>query len=601
MNIQTKTCKKIIEALKDPSFPSIVLVNGPWGSGKTFLVKNFLQQEIKKEHPSNAKAHYLSLYGIKDLEDFKSKIISQVQMNNPKAARVLNSTVKVIGSIAKGVGDKGATNGVINALADPIKHHLMSKLNNVSLIVDDLERISDKSLKEQVLGECLNLAENNTNVWIVVVANDKYLDDCTALLEKTFLNKITLETNADSVIEFIRSQYNNISEYELEIIRNLVRDLELYNYRIIQRIMQRYLLIKGKILQDKRVDKKPALSSVLEKIIRISCAFYQAQCSLQEIRDFLIKSIKDIASMSDEEIKEKLNDSEEKKKNNLEKCFPGESRFINEILLDFCIEFKELPKEFVSILELPLSSSNREKIMSFSINFVDEEDFQSACSETYEYLFKTTEEKDFTEWFRTLNLYIKYIDWGYLEQDKSKIIDLAKIKSKENNFFIKNIFESDYYFTLGQIIDQDIRELHKELEPQIRSNTKTSEIQGLQNALFESWNRVSGKIRRNYASEEFFIEIESKKLVESICDHWDKGEYRSFSGFLAHRYNTENIYNYLANEEIFLNAMKSALDEKINSLSASLLKGSLTELKQGIKLALESFNKSKEVYKKNNV
>jgi hypothetical protein len=72
--------KKIIELFKDDSFPSMVLIDGKWGSGKTHYVENILIDDLKNEYDTSenryCSPHYLSLYGVSSIDDFRDRIVS---------------------------------------------------------------------------------------------------------------------------------------------------------------------------------------------------------------------------------------------------------------------------------------------------------------------------------------------------------------------------------------------------------------------------------------------------------------------------------------------------------------------------------------------
>ncbi|WP_197413133.1 P-loop NTPase fold protein [Vibrio sp. MEBiC08052] len=199
--------QQVIDFLNDGSFPTIVILTGPWGSGKTYLTKNQLIPELKKEN--NNDVHYISVYGLTSLDDFRDKILSLNYTHNSHSSGWVSSVKNLVGGTTRALGDGGTINGVISALAKPIKHKLLSKIKNVNIVIDDLERASSQKLISEVLGEILNLVENNINVWVVVVANIDQVGSF-QLLEKTFLNRVSINPAPDDIMIFIDKKYPNL-------------------------------------------------------------------------------------------------------------------------------------------------------------------------------------------------------------------------------------------------------------------------------------------------------------------------------------------------------------------------------------------------------
>ena len=58
--------EEVLRYLKDESYQYAILIDGEWGSGKTYFVNNILTKEIKKQEEKTEKPRsvkYISLYG----------------------------------------------------------------------------------------------------------------------------------------------------------------------------------------------------------------------------------------------------------------------------------------------------------------------------------------------------------------------------------------------------------------------------------------------------------------------------------------------------------------------------------------------------------
>lgn len=149
-----KTEQRIHALLEDRSFPRMVLIDGPWGIGKTFYVTNVLQPYLNQIYPKPFKTIYLSLYGVTSLNDFKDRLISIVYANN---ADFSVKGGKFLGFLGQSTEVTSSTKGVtalLSAASSVAKQILFNKLNNLVILLDDLERITLENVRMEVVGEC---------------------------------------------------------------------------------------------------------------------------------------------------------------------------------------------------------------------------------------------------------------------------------------------------------------------------------------------------------------------------------------------------------------------------------------------------------------
>ena len=149
--------------LNDKLYNYEVLIDGEWGCGKTYFVKNTLRKELVDQS-----IKYISLYGCKSIEEVKEKILFSVLLNKDK------SEIKKIDSIA--VGGKA----VCKVIKD--KMHFIPNISITSLcwdwidfsqnlyIFDDLERCE---CQLNVVFGLINEIVEHHNAKVILVANEK--------------------------------------------------------------------------------------------------------------------------------------------------------------------------------------------------------------------------------------------------------------------------------------------------------------------------------------------------------------------------------------------------------------------------------------------
>lgn len=171
-----------------------VMIDGPWGSGKTYFLRNTVIPCLGKEH----KVVYFSVYGYESLAKLKSELIGNLFVSSlskglDKADKQFKtedivSIVKEVGGV---VWDKfsafktlaEATEGFV------INRQLQSQSQDSSpvLIIDDLERISREIHTSDLMGFLLTDIIEPYGYRVIVVGNSQevqYSDEFNKTREK---------------------------------------------------------------------------------------------------------------------------------------------------------------------------------------------------------------------------------------------------------------------------------------------------------------------------------------------------------------------------------------------------------------------------------
>ena len=159
----------LIEYIKEKRYTNAILIDGDWGTGKTFFIKKILLKELKKNVGKKDRCLYVSLYGIEDVVQISSKIYAEILVNS-----VTNFFEDKIKKTFIYTGIKLATKlsstfeswkGIrLPSLKDIIN------IKNCIIIFDDIERANMDINK--ILGYVNDLVEHN-EVKAILVANEK--------------------------------------------------------------------------------------------------------------------------------------------------------------------------------------------------------------------------------------------------------------------------------------------------------------------------------------------------------------------------------------------------------------------------------------------
>lgn len=169
--------KKINDILKEyknnTHKKNAILIDGPWGCGKTYTVLNGLSKYKK--------TIYISLFGVESIDEINEKIYAkQHRIKYFFSRHKLHGTklLKKIEKIREMYNDltySGEKNKYKNTKCD--------------IVFDDLERVSDKIAFKDLLGYVDSLYLNNNNIICLIDSSrlkEKRLEDFQSYKEKTF-------------------------------------------------------------------------------------------------------------------------------------------------------------------------------------------------------------------------------------------------------------------------------------------------------------------------------------------------------------------------------------------------------------------------------
>lgn len=284
----------LINYVSDDRQKYAVLLDGEWGSGKTFFVKNILMDEIEKnfnEDKNKIKVIYISLYGITST----NQILEEICLNIVKYNKdILNNKIlSKVGTISSKVFFAGLNFFNIEKESLPNLSDVIN-IKNMFIIFDDIERCTMNI--NDILGYINNLVEHN-EIKVLLVANqeeigkinlNKNIEDKYSIILSgriNFDNKIEdknlhisqIKQNEDNEKNFIKEQY---TEQELkEKTKRLFSDDLIYKS------------IKEKLI-GYEIKYEPNLSDIFDKIIYSYIRDENTKLIIKKNKNDIIKLIK---------------------------------------------------------------------------------------------------------------------------------------------------------------------------------------------------------------------------------------------------------------------------------------------------------------------
>lgn len=245
---------KFYLSIDNPQFA--VLVNGKWGSGKTFFIKKQLEHwkaKPSKEDENNIllKPIYISLYGVANLNEISEKIKEQLNpFLHSKTVKFLKKitlgAIKVATHVSLDTDENGKEDSKvsfdINSLGLLKSSDPKIKGNKV-LIFDDLERCN---IKLKVLFGYLNEFVEHYNCKLILLSDEEKInkntdeaDSYKEFKEKLIGQTFALQTDIDNAIISFTSRLATSAEKEFllnssSLIKSFFNASKIENLRILK-------------------------------------------------------------------------------------------------------------------------------------------------------------------------------------------------------------------------------------------------------------------------------------------------------------------------------------------------------------------------------
>lgn len=256
--------QKVIDYINDEEIRYALLINGAWGSGKTYLYNNYLADAIakvecgKKERKVNV---YISLYGISNIESLAKELITnyilKVKRINKKMYEISSGIASIISKCISISTDSASINfnGILGSFRNCIN------IKDMVICFDDLERCSIPI--NDLFGFINNLVEHCYCKVIILADEDNigkmYANMNLEIKYLTLLSGKKLIKGVNEKGEIVR---NNTDE-ELTIEQLKKKNEEIYSENYI------YKDIKEKVI-GLSLNYEPELETEIENIIKMT-------------------------------------------------------------------------------------------------------------------------------------------------------------------------------------------------------------------------------------------------------------------------------------------------------------------------------------------
>lgn len=158
-----------------------LFINGDWGIGKTYFIKNNFLFEI--EDDNKIKKEYLSVYDKHSLKEIKNIIITTIfKIIDAKSLKITNGLKNIVSNLdipyVKSENIVSSINDYLDQSSlDKIQEELTQNNEKTVIIIDDIERLKDDVNIKEFLGFIRNTLLDSFSCKVILIGNDEEMKD----------------------------------------------------------------------------------------------------------------------------------------------------------------------------------------------------------------------------------------------------------------------------------------------------------------------------------------------------------------------------------------------------------------------------------------
>ncbi len=319
----------VTDYLKVEKTDYALMINGDWGSGKTYYVKKSLFDNISsidsfliddKKGVLKYEPLYISLYGISETVD----ILHKIQLE-------LNPWMKSKPWLLFKTGANKLASFFNSGFSNSEEKNFLSIFDigkNRVLFLDDLERIDKSKLSiSSVLGQINNFTEQE-NIKVIIICNsEKTKKIFSKINEKTirFSSKYeaVLGDVYDNIISEYSSPYIDFLKEKKQIVLEIFQIAEYKNLRTLKFILDIFQKIYNQAIQVEYKDE------ILKRFLFFTC-IYAIEYKIGAISEVDLNSLKNVGPYSLIDFDFSIDDLVQQPQNDVQEIEPAYSQLFSE-------------------------------------------------------------------------------------------------------------------------------------------------------------------------------------------------------------------------------------------------------------------------------
>ena len=276
-----------------------ILVDGPWGCGKTYQILQFLKNDSSRKSRKKNKIVYVSLFGKTTIDEIHTDIYSKIhplKTGAKKAFRLIPKVAPLFGRVGNMISNMefalNTNESTFNSIGKNIEkasqkvESITKDFNSVSedgskrgklkkrtiVIFDDLERVDTQKISfSDTLGYVNNLFLQNIKVIVICNSNEIKDENFISFKEKIFDREYKISATNDEIINSYFGDYSKfLKDYMFKEFDN--------NLRIALRVSNFY----KEVIKQLSVYNEKYYEKVSNETILYYCALVVVGCNSQK-------------------------------------------------------------------------------------------------------------------------------------------------------------------------------------------------------------------------------------------------------------------------------------------------------------------------------
>lgn len=567
--------EKITALFADDSMPPMILLDGKWGCGKSYYVTQTLMPKLEKVNGDGKrqKVLYFSVYGISGLDDFRDKLISAYYLKDENTSGFLTPLANLTMDLGKHFDAEkgGLVATVLSGFKGIAKHSLLSKLSDFILILDDLERVSDADLCEQILAECLEFSASvERNIKVIAVGNSEHIPSLESFLNKVFMDQLVFNFELEQLFA-ISFGFLELELHIKENILRVIRERSLTNLRVLKRSAYKISKIIPVIKGIDEIDYCQAIGALSRQIIILCHVHYEQGNDYK----FISKALTNISfhNLLDDAVGK--HGSEKTPEEKALDALASISSVSDDMVRFSCGEIY-FPEDIKDYGYLPKIAKPMNQLIFSKVGSMTEGYFKSAYNQLLDYIQKT-ENVECKKWFLCIDTLDYLLRNSYTTSPDfltRGAVDYAEMYWQKVEFI--DDVETDVSYR-GMFQNKEVESLLRKAIIGRLDDKQNTEREDFKDKMLKSWANVDMLFYEKMDHRPVFNQL-TQVFLKSCLDNWGHIDIHLFLSCLKERYGFENIADYYSEESESLIAFSKLIRELIPQYAPSLKAGALVEL-----------------------
>lgn len=570
--------KFIEEIFKDyistPETNYALLINGSWGSGKTYFWKSKLSKQCEE---AKLKPVYLSLNGLSKIEtldyQLKIKLIPYLnKLDSKKASAIARISKNILNKLAEKYGNFNPEDVLKDVEID------LNLFSNNVVCFDDLERC--KIPLSEVLGYVNDFVEHKrlkvlflSDESKIISSNDENYD---SIKEKVIGRVLTYKNDLKETLPLLFKKYEttdnefyNLLTQKKEIIYEYLTEFQEENLRnisfYIESLLRSYSIFKA---------HPNYIDEVLYFTLVLTIEFKNGNLTSNDYADF--KGLDDINSPNSAYNFSKPNSDEDKPKTQLHlfyekyilndrlryNFYPSIYQFILTGYLDS--EMLDLELEGRNPIEIPEHIKAYQKLLTYHFRNLENNEFETLFNSVLEH--SKVGIYSIYDYYQVSIFFNFFFDCNLITITKEEIqrilidgIRIAALREEINDM----LYDSVFHFRKANEGDPFIVQSIKDAHNSIKAKQEAKKTNELLTALLENNVGLIKTLFREYQVQKALFQFLEPNELFSTLESVENQTLAEFKHQLENRYSSVNIKDFLSQDYGFLKQLNTLLTEKI--------------------------------------